>query len=150
MTLPPIEQLIPHRGPIRLIERLIHADGPHVRAVATVPRQGPFCTAAGVPIWVGVEYMAQTIAAWAGLRAQAKGLPPPLGFLLGTRRYSCTLTHLPPGAELVIEANCEIIGENGLAAFDCRILLDRHCVAEAMLSVFQPPDAQAFLESDIA
>lgn len=150
MMLPPIEQLIPHRGPMRLIERVIAADGPHVRAAATVSHQGPFCTPDGVPIWVGVEYMAQTIAVWAGLRAHAQGLPPPLGFLLGTRRYSCTRTYLPAGAELVIDANCEIIGENGLAAFNCRILLQQQTVAEAMLSVFQPPDAQAFMESDIA
>ena len=43
----------------------------------------------GVPGYVGLEYIAQTIAAHGGLRARAVGEPVRIGFLLGTRRYDC-------------------------------------------------------------
>lgn len=148
MSAPAIHELIPHRGAMCLIQRLIESDEKRIAVALTVPVSGMFACAAGMPAWVGLEYMAQAIAAWAGLRAQAQGQPPPLGFLLGTRRYVCTLEYFPPGAELRVEAECEILGENGLGAFACCILLHGQTVAEALVSVFQPADAQAYLESE--
>ena len=50
-----------------------------------VPEAGLFVEDGQVPAWVGIEYMAQAIAAWAGCRARAAGKPPQLGFLLGSR-----------------------------------------------------------------
>jgi hypothetical protein len=46
-----------------------------------------------------------------------------------------------------VEANCELLGENGLGMFACRILADDIEVAVANVSVFQPTDAAAYLES---
>ena len=143
----PIEELIPHRGPMRLIDHLIHWDEHAIRVGLRVPEHGPFHQAEGVPNFVGIEYMAQAVAAWAGCQARARGAEPPLGFLLGTRRYACTQAHFPPGMALSIEARCELMGENGLGAFACRILSGDEVLAEALISVFEPPDAAAFLEN---
>lgn len=142
-----IEALIPHRGAMRLIDRLIDWDAEAIRVGLRVPAQGPFHEADGVPAFVGIEYMAQAVAAWAGCQARTRGAEPPLGFLLGTRRYACTLAHFPPGMALTIEARCELMGENGLGAFACRILSGEEVLAEALISVFEPPDAAAFLEA---
>ena len=39
--------------------------------------------------WVGLEYMAQAIGAYAGYTARLRGEPVRIGYLLGTRRYEC-------------------------------------------------------------
>jgi hypothetical protein len=48
---------------------------------------------------------------------------------------------------LRIEARRELFGENGLGMFSCRILEGERELARANLSVFEPPDPAAFLES---
>ncbi len=142
-----IEQVIPHRGQMRLIDRLLAWDEDSVVTELRVPADAVFGDAAGVPAWVGVEYMAQTVAAWAGCRARGRGAEPSIGFLLGTRRYQADTDRFPAGAVLRVEARCELMGDNGLGMFACRILQQERVLASANISVFEPPDAVAYLES---
>lgn len=142
-----IERVLPHRGTMRLIDRLVAWDDDSVAVEVRVPEEGPFSHGEGVPAWVGVEYMAQAIAAWAGCRARASGREPSIGFLLGTRRYDSRATWFPAGALLRVEATRELLGDNGLGMFRCRILGDGEELATANVSVFEPPDAMAYLES---
>jgi hypothetical protein len=46
-----------------------------------------------------------------------------------------------------VEAQCELMGENGLGMFACRILAGDVELAVANVSVFEPRDAMAYLES---
>lgn len=142
-----IERVVPHRGTMRLVDRLLAWDEDTVAVEVRVPLEGPFSHAEGVPAWVGVEYMAQAIAAWAGCHARRAGREPSVGFLLGTRRYACAVTWFRPGARLRVEARRELLGENGLGMFACRILGDGEELATANVSVFEPPDAMAYLEN---
>ena len=71
-----IERVVPHRGTLRLVDRLVAWDEDSVAVELRVPHEGPFSHAEGVPAWVGVEYMAQAIAAWAGCRARSAGHEP--------------------------------------------------------------------------
>jgi len=142
-----IEQVIPHRGQMRLIDRLLAWDEHSVVAELRVPADAIFGDAHGVPAWVGVEYMAQTVAAWAGCRARGRGAEPSIGFLLGTRRYQADTDRFSAGALLRVEARCELMGDNGLGMFACRILQQDQVLASANISVFEPPDAAAYLES---
>lgn len=143
--MPPIEACIPHRGAMRLVDRIVAHDDDSIAVEADVPFDGLFVERAGVPAWVGIEYMAQAIAAWAGVRARDRGGEPKLGFLLGTRRYACACSHFASGSMLRVEARREIMGDNGLGVFDCRILCDGDELANAHVSVFEPADAGAFL-----
>lgn len=141
-----IERVIPHRGALRLIDRLLAWDEDRVVVEVRVPADGPFNDEDGVPAWVGVEYMAQAIAAWAGCRARRQGGEPSIGFLLGTRRYEAKWPNFPSGVLLRVEAICELLGDNGLGMFACRIIAGDEEVANANVSVFEPPDAMAYLE----
>ncbi|MBA3929851.1 MAG: hypothetical protein C0521_09720 [Xanthomonas sp.] len=142
-----IERVLPHRGTMRLIDRLVAWDEDSIAVELRVPEEGPFSHDEGVPAWVGVEYMAQAIAACAGCRARAAGREPSIGFLLGTRRYDSRTSWFPAGALLRVEAIRELLGDNGLGMFRCRILGDGEELATANVSVFEPPDAMAYLES---
>lgn len=142
----PMDRYLPHRGAMRLVERLVAHDAESVVVETCVPSDGLFVDEDGTPAWVGVEYMAQAIAAWAGANARDRGEAPKLGFLLGTRRYTCTVGHFPHGTLLRIEARREILGDNGLAVFACRILSGESELAAALVSVYEPADAHAFLQ----
>ena len=112
-----------------------------------MPDEGLFVGSDGVPAWVGIEYMAQAIAAWAGCRARSAGNAPAIGVLLGTRRFTSSCPHFPCGSELQVRASCELMADNGLGMFACQILIDDQVCCQANVSVFEPADALAYLES---
>jgi predicted hotdog family 3-hydroxylacyl-ACP dehydratase len=140
-----LERLLQHRGPMRWIDRLLDSDAQSVRVAALIRSDHLLAGADGVPAFAGIEFMAQAIAAWAGSRALRRGDAVKAGFLLGTRDYRCEIDHFAIGSELVIDAHCELFGDNGLGMFACRILIDGSVVATANVSVFEPPDSNAFL-----
>lgn len=141
------ERLVPHRGGMLWIDRVIHCDAQGVVAEATIRADHLLADddAPGLPAWMGIEYMAQGIAAWAGGRALARGEEIKPGFLLGTRRYECHRPWLAFGLRLRIECRCELMGDNGLGLFACRLLDGEEEIATANVSVFEPPDPDAYL-----
>lgn len=147
-TLPTIAQVVPHAGAMRLLDTLLHADDEHAVAQSIARQDNLFAGDGGIPAWVGIEFMAQTIAAWAGARALRAGGAPAIGFLLGSRRYESDVASFPFGAVLTMTARMELIGDNGLGMFACTLALDGREVARANVSVYQPADPWAFLEGN--
>jgi len=141
-----IEDVVPHRGGRFSADHRGGAAADGAPVTGTVRLGQLFTDDQGLPAWVGVEWMAQAIAAWAGCRARRRGEPVKLGFLLGTRRYQAQCSHFRIGARLRVEAHCELFGDNGLGMFACRILDDGVVLASANLSVFEPDDSAAYLE----
>jgi predicted hotdog family 3-hydroxylacyl-ACP dehydratase len=140
-----IEKYIPHRGPMRLVDRLIEADDEQALVEADVPAQGRFVRDGSMPAWVGIELMAQSISAWAGARALRRGRPPQLGLLLGSRKFEMRRASVPAGATLRIRVRCELLAGNGLGMFECRMTHGDEELASAFVSVFEPGDAMSFL-----
>jgi predicted hotdog family 3-hydroxylacyl-ACP dehydratase len=108
-----------------------------------------FCGADGVGAWVGIEYMAQAVAAHAGYRASLRGEQVKIGFLLGSRRYECSRPVFAIGSVLRVHVRCILLGENGLGSFECRIDDPGASVAIATLTVFQPANVNEFLEGTV-
>src|SRR5271166_2276358 len=83
----PIEELIAHRPPMRLLDRIIAVSEKNVLAETVVRADNPFFESGrGLPAYVGLEMMAQAIAAIDGMKRRSGGLRPEIGFLLGCRR----------------------------------------------------------------
>lgn len=135
-----IEALIPHRGAMRLLDRVLEVDDEHVLAEVDVPFDGLFVRDGQVPAWVGIEYMAQAVAAWAGNRARQEGGAPRPGLLLGTRRYEAHCEGFASGERLRVHARCELMGGNGLGQFDCVIEGGGRTLAHSRISVIDPPE----------
>jgi predicted hotdog family 3-hydroxylacyl-ACP dehydratase len=141
-----IENYVPHRGAMLLVDRLLAAHDDGAVAEVTVPRDGLFLHDAGMPSWVGIEYMAQTVAAWAGWRALQKGQAVQIGFLLGSRKYETAQAFFAPGTRLTVSVHRELMGDNGLGMFDCRIHdADETPLATARIAVFEPEDGRAYI-----
>lgn len=131
-----------------LLDRLIDAGPEHLTAEVAVPADGLFSDAGGVGAWVGIEYMAQAVAAWAGWQWRAKGEAPRIGFLLGTRRYRCVVPRFAAGQRLRVEVRRNFQADNGLGQFDGRVLAEGQELASAQVNVFGPEDPSAFLSGE--
>jgi predicted hotdog family 3-hydroxylacyl-ACP dehydratase len=133
---PDIAELIPHTGPMILLDRVTAFDEDSLSAELVV-RAGLFGDGKTVPAWVGIEYMAQTIGAYAGMKAKLAGEPIRLGFLLGTRRYSGNVAEFRVGTLLTVRVD-KIMQDEKLGAFECRIA-GEGIEMTANLNVYQPP-----------
>jgi len=142
----PIAELLPHAGDMILLDGVERFDDDSVEALLQVPADGLLSAADGsLPAWVGVEIMAQSVAAFAGCRARQAGQPVELGFLLGTRNYQCNVESFPVGTQLRVRAMRSLQDDNGMGVFECH--LDGPGIhAEARLNVFRPPEVASYLQ----
>lgn len=142
----PIAELLPHAGDMILLDEVVSFCEESVETRLQVRAGGLFNQTDGsLPAWLGVELMAQTIAAFAGCHARQAGVPVELGFLLGTRQFHCNVERFPLGAELRIRALRSLQDDNGMGVFECH-LSGPGIVAEARLNVFRPPQVASYLQ----
>lgn len=144
-----IEELVPHKASLSLLDEALSADEVGARAGVRIAENSLLYEAAlgGVPASTGIEYMAQTIAMFAGAQARRAGGVPAVGFLLGTRRFVAHEPVFMLGAWLEIAVEQEL-RDDQMAAFACKILEEDRLLAEARLSVFQPDEVDLFLKAD--
>ncbi len=132
----PVEELLPHDPPMVLLDRVTSFDESTLTAEVEIRADSMFGRDEGVPGWVGIEYMAQAVAAHAGYKARLDGGEPEIGYLLGTRAYKCSVPAFPVGATLQVHIESLFV-EMGLGAFDCRIDMGE-TIATAKINVYQP------------
>lgn len=141
-----IRRFLPHSGVMVLLDRLLEVGPEELLAEVAIRPDSLFCDGCGVPGWVGVEYMAQAIAVYAGYTAQLRGEAVKIGFLLGTRRYEASCPYFAVGSLLTIHVHRILQADNGIGSFECRIHAGSEQLASATITVFQPADAAIFLE----
>jgi len=119
---PPLAELLPQAGPMRLLDRVLEHDPSQTRCLVDPSRSALFCDAGRrVPVWVGIEYMAQCTAAHGGLLARARGEAPRPGLFVGSRRLYFRCDGFEPGQPLEVEAR-HAAGHGARMAFDCAVL----------------------------
>lgn len=149
-ALPSITALIPHRAKMVLLDRVLSVQQDTLCAEVVITPEVLFFDGQNneVGAWVGMEYMAQAIAALEGYSALQRGEPVQVGFLLGTRRYESHCSGFAAGSVLHVEVHRVLEHDNGLGAFECRIA-DPACnriLATATVTVFKPDNVQQFLK----
>jgi predicted hotdog family 3-hydroxylacyl-ACP dehydratase len=149
MDIVDIRALLPHSGPMVLLDRLVAADAESLCAEVCIRSDSLFCVDGAVGAWVGLEYMAQAIGAYAGYTARLRGESIKLGYLLGTRCYECARPIFAVGTLLRIHVRRLLQSDNGLASFACRIEDENGQVASANLSVFQLADDAQLSNCDV-
>jgi predicted hotdog family 3-hydroxylacyl-ACP dehydratase len=144
---PPVEEILPHRGTMLLIDTVLACTDESLAAQAHVQSDAWYADAHGaMPAWIGIELMAQAIAAHVGLLAMRAGNKMRPGVLLGSRRYEAFTPAFARDALLRIEVKELLRGEEGHGAYECVIQHDGVAGAEAVIKVFQPRDFQSFIE----
>ena len=148
MMLPDIRKLVPHSGQMVLLDRAIHADTDSLCAEVRIHAGSMLADETGVGSWVGIEYMAQAVAAHAGWSALQRGEEVKVGFLLGSRKYETSVPEFALGSVLHVHVRRVLQGDNGLGAFECHIDIvgGTANVASATVTVFQPHNVNQFLK----
>lgn len=136
----PASEFVLHREPMLFLDQLVDIGADFAACEWQIRDDFEFVEPRlGVPSYAGVEYMAQCIAVHAGARARIHGFVPPLGFLLGTRHYECSVSHFKPG--VTYQATCQelIRDSQGMGSFACNIVSDGASIAKANLAVLERP-----------
>lgn len=131
-----ISKLLPHEGVMMLLDKVIAYDQESFIAEVIVRNDGLFGEGQTVPAWLGIEYMAQTVAAHSGMMRYLAGKPIQIGFLLGTRRYNCNVVTFNVGACLTVKVE-RVIEDLGLGVFNCEITGEGVNIS-AKLNVYLP------------
>lgn len=116
-----IAPYMPHSGEMILLDRVVEYSGEHIVTEVEVGARLPCFEKGAVPAYLGLEVMAQSIAVWSGLRRGEPGSRPPIGFLLGTRRFSSILASFDEGSVLTVRAR-QVVENIGMAVFECELL----------------------------
>lgn len=138
---PPIEAVLPHRPPMILLDRIEGRGDETITCSVRIHDESPFVLDGSVPAIVATEYMAQCVAAYAGLMELERGDPIVVGYLVGVRRAELKIARFEVGNVLTVKVR-QVWGDLSLGQFDCSVELSGLRVASALLNVFQgDPDS---------
>lgn len=99
---PPMDALVPHRPPMRLVERFLGEAEDGATCLARIAESGAFAQGAAAPAIAMLEAAAQTAAAWEALRRSrvASGGEPRIGYLVSARDVVLDRATVPVEADL--------------------------------------------------
>lgn len=129
-------KIMPHKEPMLLIDKILSHNSEKLKAGVTITEKSLGFENGFVPSWFGVEYMAQTIAAFNGLN-YSDGGDPEIGFLVGVRNYKAVSDKFVLGSELEISITPDFIIDNS-GSFTCKIEERGQLIAEALLTTYKP------------
>jgi predicted hotdog family 3-hydroxylacyl-ACP dehydratase len=148
-ALPPISNLVMHAKPMLLIDRAITANETSMTVEVDISGNSMFCVPdKGVPGYVGIEYIAQTVAAYSGWRAK-KANPdaiPRVGYLLGSRKVTLSREWFPLHHTLSVYVS-NVFEDGEMGVFDGEIRLGEEILVAARINVYQPKDNETSLTS---
>ena len=143
-----IEDILPHQAPMILIDPLVEYTDDWACCQVKISTNSLFYDAdkQGVPSYIGSEYMAQAIAAFAGAQALNNNKEVSIGFLLGSRKYQALQPYFPLDKTFNITIKELYREDSGLRVFECEIKDSTNTLfAQANINVFQPDDPKAFI-----
>ena len=133
---PPIEELLPHRAPMILLDRVEDDEEDFITCGITLRDDSSFVENGSVPAVVATEYMAQCVATYAGLKAVRGGGEVRVGYIIGARLVELEIEAFEVGEELSVKAR-RVWGDDLLGRFDCTVENSGTRVASAILTVYQ-------------
>ena len=144
-----IMQIVPHSGKMSLLDRVIDYDFEKLEIhteVDIVPGSMFFDKdLGGIPIWIGFEYMAQSISALSGLYGKTKGQEPKIGFIMSVNNFTANKPLFPENSIAKIFVKQTMRMDN-VVTFDGNISLDGNIVATAVINTIEMDDPKAVLE----
>ena len=132
----PVEDVLPHRAPMILIDEMVRIDGGIIDCVTTIRADSPFVVDGRVPAIVGLEYMAQSVGALLGLWVLLEGGRLTGGLLLGTRELELRVDSFAVGDRLDIRC-CHEWGNDDIWRFGCALRREGELLMEGSLTVLR-------------
>jgi predicted hotdog family 3-hydroxylacyl-ACP dehydratase len=137
-----LQTLIPHKGKMFLLSRVIEYDTAHsIRVEYDITEQCLFYDPAvdGVPSWVGFELMAQAIYVLSGIKVREGGEKPNMGFILSIQSVRMEIPLFKNGSTVEICVK-EIDYTDMIYTFEGEALLEGRKVMEGRIMVMEISD----------
>jgi len=144
-------EVLPHAAPMVLISSIesYDLDKCSLASIVNVSKDDIFFdrNLDGVPPYVALEYMAQTIGCFAGILERQRGIAPKVGFIVGTRSMTTYVDRFCNNESYRISVK-QLFLDDGLASFDCSVHRKEtsQCCSKAIVNVYLPEDINNFVE----
>ncbi|MCB9506408.1 MAG: hypothetical protein H6697_01930 [Myxococcales bacterium] len=138
---PPTAELVPHAGPMVLVERLTAWGDGYAEGEVVVRDGARFVTDGAAPAVASMEYMAQVVAACLGYEAYRGGAGVRVGMIIAVRTMDLLVERFAVGDTLHITVQRQR-GSESLSHFDCRTERDGELLATANMTLYhaeRPP-----------
>jgi len=132
--------LIPHRGEMMMLSRIIQYDIQE-RNIEAEYDIGEDCIfydqkIKGAPVFVGFELIAQAISCFIGIRSRENGLPPKEGYILGISNMSMGFPILKKNCIITIKTR-EVDNVHPVYVFDGEIYEDGQELLSGKITVME-------------
>ncbi len=117
-----LERMIPHAGPMCLLDGVVSWDAESIRCVSSTHRDphNPLRSRGTLHVLCGIEYAAQAMAVHGGL-ACAPASKPKSGFLVSVREVACRVGRLDDlDGELIVDAQ-RVMGDASRVIYGFRL-----------------------------
>lgn len=136
--IPNVDELIPHRQTMKLLDEILEIDNVHVKAKTKVLASWPNCINGQVSSIIFVELVAQGAAAVAGWLESPRGDPRP-GLLVGIKKAEFYSHEIRVGLNLLIEVEMLHTAQN-YGVFHGTVLDNQESLAIVEVQVYLPED----------
>jgi predicted hotdog family 3-hydroxylacyl-ACP dehydratase len=138
--------IIPHRGRMLLLSKVNEYDleEESIEAEYHITEDCLFYdpAMAGVPAWVGFEFIAQAVSAYMGIKTRARGEPIKIGFVLSVSQMQMDISFFKTGCVIVIKAK-EFECMDSMYIYKGEIFIEGIKVLEGKLTVMEVDDEKA-------
>ena len=142
-------KIVPHSGKMSLLDRVIDYSFEKLDVhteVDIVPGSMFFDKDIdGIPVWIGFEYMAQSISALSGIYGRTLGQEPKIGFIMSVNNFTAHKPIFPAGSVAKISVRQTMRMDN-IVTFDGNIVLGDEVVATAVINTIEIDDPKAVLD----
>jgi predicted hotdog family 3-hydroxylacyl-ACP dehydratase len=134
-----VEELVPHRGIMCLLNAVQELDDHHALASAVVQDSWPLVRDGSVASLLLIEVLAQAAAVWFGRQNRQKGKPVQIGYLVGVKEARFHATRVAVGTR--IDARVDRgIGRQSFVVMEGTVMDGTSLLAEARIQLFVPED----------
>jgi predicted hotdog family 3-hydroxylacyl-ACP dehydratase len=143
-----LETLLPHRGKMFLLSRVLEYDLEKkiLNAQYDVTRSCIFYDPDidGIPSWVSFEFMAQSISAFLGIEIRIRGETPKTGFILSVSNFEAPAPEIKNGTTVTI-AIIEECRMEPVCTFKCTAYIGDREISSARVTVMDVKDPSLFI-----
>ena len=140
--LPSLDELLPHRPPMRFIESILAETADSLSCVASIPFACPLASGGSVPAVAGLEAAAQAAAVWEAVQRSRIGDvgAPRVGYLVALRDVVFFADRIPADRSLRVTVTLEAAALP-LSHYRAMLFLDGRPLVRGMIATFLKEDS---------
>ena len=143
-----VASLVPHKGHMHLLDRVLayNFENAEIETEVDITDKSMFYEESygGVPVWIGFEYMAQSVSAMTGLVGLETHTPPQMGFILSVTNFRSEKNFFPVGSTVRIWVR-QTVRMDMAVTFEGKIFIGNELVVSATMNTIEVDDPKKAL-----